>query len=355
LKITLGFWVVVLLAAGRLAAASYTLTDLGSATNGPFTAINASGEVAWTSASFDAMLYNGSYTIDLGSLAGGAADGINSSGEVTGDTRTGGTIQAFLYNGTSIVGLGTLGGSSSSIGYGVNDSGEVTGAAGPPNQTFLYNGTSMVNLGTLPGFGDNDGQAINNSGEVAGYARAPDGVAHAFLWNGTSWVDLGNLGGDAFGYAINASGEVAGVSSTSGSFNSGNERAFLYNGTTMINLGTLSGDQTVGQGINDSGEVVGYYCDAATCTSGGAFLYNGVSMISLNAFVDSPGSDFTHFLQATGINDAGQIVGDGLTTSGQEDAFLLTPTDESTSVPEPSTLLLLGTGLAAVARRLRPR
>jgi probable HAF family extracellular repeat protein len=78
-------------------------------------------------------------------------------------------------------------------------------------------------------------------------------------------------------------------------------------------------------------------------------------MINLNNFVDSPGSDFTHFLQATGINDAGQIVGDGITTTGAEDAFLLTPTSQSPSTPEPSTLLLLGTGLAAVARRLRRR
>jgi PEP-CTERM motif len=46
---------------------------------------------------------------------------------------------------------------------------------------------------------------------------------------------------------------------------------------------------------------------------------------------------------ATGINDAVQIVGQGL-IDGQEQAFLMTPQN----VPEPGTLTIFGLGLAAL-------
>ncbi len=56
-------------------------------------------------------------------------------------------------------------------------------------------------------------------------------------------------------------------------------------------------------------------------------------MQNLNDLID-PSSGWT--LMATGINDAGQIVGAGFNPQGEYHAFLLTPI-----VPEPSTLSLL--------------
>ncbi len=50
-----------------------------------------------------------------------------------------------------------------------------------------------------------------------------------------------------------------------------------------------------------------------------------------------------HLISATDINDAGEIVGDGISPNGEWAAFLLTPT--ATPVPEPSTFLLTGIGL----------
>jgi probable HAF family extracellular repeat protein len=63
-------------------------------------------------------------------------------------------------------------------------------------------------------------------------------------------------------------------------------------------------------------------------------------MFDLNDLIPA-GSGFT-LISANGINDAGQITGNGITAAGATHAFLLTP------VPEPASLTLAGIGLAAL-------
>jgi probable HAF family extracellular repeat protein len=74
----------------------------------------------------------------------------------------------------------------------------------------------------------------------------------------------------------------------------------------------------------------------------------GQTMQDLNSLI-APAPGWT-LVEATAINDRGQIVGFGVNPDGQGRAFLLTPT------PEPCTLALLAggaIGLAACARRRR--
>jgi probable HAF family extracellular repeat protein len=113
-------------------------------------------------------------------------------------------------------------------------------------------------------------------------------------------------------------------------------------------LGTLGGYQSVANGINNSGRVVG-----RSFTNGfaddHAFLYSGVVMQDLNNLIPSGWT----LEDATGINDKGQICGYGINSTGQQDVFLLTPT------PEPGTLDLLAAGTAGLLacvwrRRNRP-
>jgi probable HAF family extracellular repeat protein len=343
--------------AGWLSASSYTITDLSTQPGGNVpivSGINASGEVAATNTSGCcgfAALYNGSSWVNLGAPTGGLsslASAINDAGQVTGSWQPAGAslLTAFLYDGTSMLDLGTLGGQGSE-GNGINASGEVTGYAGSVNgsHAFLYNGTSMMDLGTLGGSAS-AGYGINNSGEVTGYSELSPGVDRAFLYNGTYMMNLGTLGGSSsVGTSINASGEVAGWSTTSGDATT---YAFIYSNGAMTSLGTLAGGSySRANAINDSGAIVGD-------TDVGAFLSNGVSMINLSNFIPA-GSGFVSLDSAVGINDAGQIVGFGTTTGGQTDAFLLTPTSDSSTVPEPATLLLLGSGLLGIARRLGRR
>ena len=96
------------------------------------------------------------YTVTpLGTLGGTItfARGINDNGHVTGDSlNSSGKRRAFLYDGISINNLGTIGGEGNrSQGYGINNSGQVTGDSefdsSADRHTILYDGTTMNDLG----------------------------------------------------------------------------------------------------------------------------------------------------------------------------------------------------------------
>jgi probable HAF family extracellular repeat protein len=99
---------------------------------------------------------------------------------------------------------------------------------------------------------------------------------------------------------------------------------------------------TVAQGINDAGQIVGWFQDPS---GNHGFLYSGGTYATLNDPSSAAGLTL-----AWGINDDGQIVGyygdNGLSPSGAH-GFLATPSP----VPEPTSLSLILTGLAVLTRR----
>jgi probable HAF family extracellular repeat protein len=98
--------------------------------------------------------------------------------------------------------------------------------------------------------------------------------------------------------------------------------AYLWRKGVMTDLGTLPGDvHSVGQAINCQGQVVGRTSDADF--NGVGYLWENGAMSDLNTLIpaDSP----LYITDANGINDLGQIVGIGITSSGEEHACLLTP------------------------------
>ncbi len=236
---------------------------------------------------------------------------------------------------------------------GINDSGQVAAGAyvpAPPiagTRAFLYSGypggtwTELPNLGGGIGYAN----AINSSGQIAGTSYVSDadgGVEHAFLFGNGVVTDLGTLGGPRLSAAtgINDRGDVVGLSLLTGNNSNSSfagAHAFLYAaGGSMLDLRTLGGSTSRANAISSYGEIVG---ESLTGTGADhAFLYANGAMIDLNTLLP-PNSGWV-LEAANAINDSGQIVGYGINPNGQTHGFLLN------TAPEPGSFVLLFTGSA---------
>jgi probable HAF family extracellular repeat protein len=308
------------------------------------------------------------------------AGSVNDFGQVLGQAETSskdpnkenfcgfGTAQQCLsfvwqYGGT-MTALPTLGGTNASYGA-MNNVGEVVGIAETSHKdpacpaTVAINGTGpqvldfeAVIWGPQPGqirqlsplagdtvgmaFGINDlGQVVGTSGTcgntvLPGFAAGP----HAVLWERDGSVhDLGSLGGTVntsilgpgnVAFVINNRGEVSGQSTLPGN---ATFHPFLWSRATgMLDLGVLPGD-LVGAGIamNNHGDIVGASVSAPGPATGNprAFLWKQGVMTDLNSLI--PATSPLYLLTACGVNDAGVIVGFGVTESGDIHGFMATP------------------------------
>lgn len=321
-----------------------------------------------------AVLWRNGEIIDLGTLGGNivGAFGINERGQIAGNSTNAipdpfcffGTDQnrAFLWENGQMRDLGTLGGNCASvIGAGggvsfhpINDAGQIIGASttdtvvnpltgNPTWDPFLWEkGKGMTDLGTLGGaFGS--AQAINNRGQIIGQSSIaadpgacngfPDNGdfnCHAFLWDHGRLLDLtANTAGGrpALLVALNDAGEIIGW----GRFPGSPLEAFLWRNGAAIDLGHLDGCFSFTHSINSQGQVVGaaISCDG---TMFRAFLWEHGSMVDLNSLI-APGSSL-ELIDATDINERGEIVGDGVppgtSRSGFADhGFVLIPCDDN--------------------------
>ena len=268
------------------------LRNLGAVGGGTYASsaaygINERGDIVGQSTvnRFDpphAVLHRDGALTDLGTGYGAGsfsrAWAINEGGLVVGERarRQSSPVRAFLLRDGRFRDLGTLGGvgtefGTSSVAYGLNDRGQVVGAAQPPTgplHAFLWERGAMTDLGTLGGDEDaTEALDINEGGQVVGFSPVPSGATHAFRWTDGVMRDLGTLGGGtSAAYGVNASGDVVGGSRTATSPPNNAGHAFLWSRNRKIDLNDvvtdLPADVTleVARAITDDGSIVGTTC-----------------------------------------------------------------------------------------------
>lgn len=355
------FATMVLLAAVRFCCGSpavatdYIIEEIGTfgGTTSWARGVNNGGKVvgyAKDAAGNDrAFLYADGNMVDLGTLGGpkSLALDINDYDQVVGQAYVDGMFyHAFLWQAGLMTDLGTLPGRYDSIGFALNDLGQVVGnsLAGGDNHAFLFDGSSMTDLGTLGG-STSEAKNINDSGQIVGHAYTDIEERHAFYYSGGVMTDLGTFGGkESAALGINASGLATGWARSVYAPNT-KIRAFLYKDAALINLGTYNDGTSKGLAINDRGQIVGYaqigYGGPSHAilvdpedTDGdglpdlwyrqGAAEEENELMIDLNDLL--PADEEPNWLleEAYDINELGQIVGVGV-HDGQRRGFILTP------------------------------
>ncbi len=322
----------------------WTITDLGRFPGGVPVAegVNDLGWVVGSSwqtpgGPMRAFLWRDGVMQDLGAPPGHSnAYAVNNRGQVVGGSIVSGM---FVWENGMFRPLPTLGGSGG-VARAISANGLVAGGSTTPGNVayhaaFWQNGV-VLDLGTLGG-PRSDAGGVNSRGQVVGVADTVSfGRPNAFLWENGVMRSLGTVGGfESRAAAINELGWVAGMAHNIGGF----ERAFLWQDGVMTNLGTLGGTHSWANDLNDLGWVVG----RSFTGTGGAhgFLWRDGVMLNLNDLLP-PDSGWI-LLEATGINNFGQIIGIAR-NQGTSAAFLLTPPE----VPEPTSLLLLSVGAVAL-------
>ena len=211
---------------------------------------------------------------------------------------------------------------------GVNESRQAVGAAsdGQARHAFLLQLPATDGALDLhpEGAQASSAVAINDLGDVVGVVTT-NGETHGVVWHPAGGqmqmedLDL-TLGQDFTPSALNNVGEMVGDTLVSGR----RRAARLANGS-LTDLGALGGISSTATGVNEAGQIVGYAVSADGTMR--AFVWTGGAMYDLSqCLVGAPG---TALLQATAINDAGSIVAWGVTETSPGYSvvrgFVLTP------------------------------
>lgn len=216
------------------------------------------------------------------------------------------TAQVASY---TVIDLGTLGGSESKA-LGISNTGTIVGhSINALGFKVPFVWKAGVMNGTIGTFGGNTGTAdsINEIGYVVG---AADNVTTPlpFIWSDIfGKKDLGSLGGASAAYDINNAHQIVGQSDIAAGGNLIN-RAFVWDVSNgMRQIATLGGSSNAAFGINDAGNIVGY----SITTSGvaHAFLLSGGTLTDLGTLGGTQSI-------AHKINHSGQVVGYSTLTTG---------------------------------------
>jgi len=192
-------------------------------------------------------------------------------------------------------------GSDSSIAYDKSGPTVVGGCTlgSDTEQAFTFRGGNYELL-VPPGSVAALATGITSTGEIVGAYGDTSGVVHGFVDNAGTFttIDFPGATGTAV-FQMNASGVIVGEYTDT----SNNNHGFVDNAGTFTSIdypGTTSGTETTG--IDSAGDIVGSWSSSTTPVTGNGFLLSGGVFTPINF----PAAANT---TAFGINDSGEISG----------------------------------------------
>ncbi|MCP1774742.1 HYR domain-containing protein [Bradyrhizobium japonicum] len=257
-------------------------------------------------------------------LPGVSPTGINDSGQVVGH------YPSFLYNNGVYTTLRAET-SDPSVSFTqanqINDLGQIVGYVSLVDadgfadgiEGFVYNSGAYTRIddpSVLPDTSANtSANGINDFGQIVGnyYVYDPNLTYYAFLYSGGSFTHLNVPSATASSATdINNVGQIVGFYADA----AGHSHGFLYSGGGFTTLDNPQGMDSVALGINNLGQIVGSYTDAGGVSHG--WVYNNGTYTNFDYFPDITPYD---------INDSGQIV--GVYSDSRLEGFIATPLSAS--------------------------
>jgi probable HAF family extracellular repeat protein len=340
-----------------------------SSTYSSATALNNTGEIVGAA---DDVTYNyvatywlNGHQTSIGTLPGGyysRALGVNASGDIVGESSGYNASNqwfwhAFFWQNGKMTDVGALPGGMYSRASAVNAGDQVVGwsdfaANNYETHAFSWQNGQITDLGTLPGGTTSEANAINDSGQIVGSSDSPPQglfgfrALRAVTWRNNAMLDLGTLGGPgAIAFAVNNQGQIVGTADTTiidndpppylygygtggGSSTGGTASGGTPSGASGGPTGTItpgSGNPIgggAGNGVTGARSAIKKTRGIGDTYVSHAFFYVGGAMVDLNSRI--PTNSGWELIQATGINEQGQIVGFGILNK-RVHAYLLTP------------------------------
>jgi hypothetical protein len=249
-------------------------------------------------------------TIDAPGATFTIVQGNNDAGDLVGQAHDGGSYFGWMLSGGTFTTITVPGANNSSAGD-INDAGVVAGSYEPGSSTPRYGYTLEGGVYTqinLSPFISTTADGINDDGAITGAAYQGGSSFSGFLIDsaGVTSIDYPGSGNTRPG-GINDSGDIVGFYD--------NFHGFVYEGGVYTTLDAPNAPNgTFPQGINNADDVVGWYTDASGVGHG--FLYR-----------EDVFTPFDHPLGARGtlptdINDAGEITGWYIDAAGVNHGFV---------------------------------
>lgn len=261
--------------------------------------------------------------IDVPGAPSTVVTGLNNLGQVVGSYQSDGLTRSFVWWGGRFISVNAPSSVTTVSATSINDWGQIVGQQvssdfGQGGFVFDWfrfsrfdNPNAVVGL-TFP-------QSINDVGQVAGFFVGSDFKTSAFIYHQGKFKTVKPPVTSAITTAVNSinnDGQIAGyyvAPQSDGSFMTQSFMSVKGKNIPMTVPGTAG--FSVATGINDWGQVVGYYLGSDFLTHG--FLYSGGRYTTFDAPV--AGSQGTY---PGGINDLGQISGEYVDSNYQTHGFL---------------------------------